>query len=122
MVRHARTCGGPVDVIGTEVGLLHRLHKETPGHTFVPLREDAICEYMKAITLPKLYRALRDDVYEVRVEASIAARARQAIDRLLAVASQLADFSSPRSGQQTLRRRRGPVRHRGEEPTRSVSP
>ena len=68
MVRHARTCNAEVDVIGTEVGLLHRLRKEAPGHSFLPLREDAICEYMKAITLPKLYRALRDDVYEVRVE------------------------------------------------------
>jgi quinolinate synthase len=53
----------------------------------MPLREDAICEYMKAITLPKLYRALRDDVYEVRVEPEVAARARAAIDRMLAVAA-----------------------------------
>ena len=79
MVRHARTCGAPLEVIGTEVGLPHRLHKEVPGCTFVPLREDAICEYMKSITLAKLYRALRD-VYEVRVEPSIAERARAAID------------------------------------------
>jgi len=86
MVRHARACGSAIDVIGTEVGLLHRLRKEAPGHTFLPLREDAICEYMKAITLPKLYRALRDDVYEVRVEPDVAARARAAIDRMLAVA------------------------------------
>jgi quinolinate synthase len=84
MVRHARTCGAPLEVIGTEVGLPHRLHKEVPGCTFVPLREDAICEYMKSITLAKLYRALRD-VYEVRVEPSIAERARAAIDRMLAV-------------------------------------
>jgi quinolinate synthase len=85
MVRHARSCQAPVDIVGTEVGLLHRLCKEAPGRVFVPLREDAICEYMKAITLPKLYRALRDDVYEVRVEPSIAARARSAIDHMIAV-------------------------------------
>jgi hypothetical protein len=50
MVRHAHDCDADVDVIGTEVGLLHRLHKEAPSHTFVPLREDAVCEYMKTIT------------------------------------------------------------------------
>jgi len=87
MVRHARACDAGIDVIGTEVGLLHRLHKEAPGHTFLPLRDDAVCEYMKAITLPKLYRALRDDVYEVRVDAEVAGRARTAIDRMLAVAA-----------------------------------
>jgi len=85
MVRHARACDSAIDVIGTEVGLVHRLRKEAPGHTFLPLREDAICEYMKAITVPKLYRALRDDVYEVRVEPKVAARAGAAIDRMLAV-------------------------------------
>jgi quinolinate synthase len=85
MVRHARTCDAEADIIGTEVGLLHRLRKEAPGHTFVPLREDAVCEYMKATTLPKLYRALRDDVYEVSVAPEIAARARAAIDRMLHV-------------------------------------
>jgi quinolinate synthase len=85
MVRHARGCDAATDVVGTEVGMLHRLRTEAPGHDFVPLREDAICKYMKTVTLPKLYRALRDDVHEVRVEAGVAARARQAIDRMLAV-------------------------------------
>lgn len=84
MVRHARTCRARVDIVGTEVGLLHRLRKEAPAHEFVPLRGDAVCEYMKTITLPKLYRALRDDVYAVRVDPEIAARARGAIDRMLA--------------------------------------
>ena len=54
MVRHARECAAPVDLVGTEIGLLHRLRKENPGKQFIPLREDAICEYMKTITLPKL--------------------------------------------------------------------
>jgi len=85
MVRHARGCGAPVDLIGTEVGLLHRLRRENPDKEFVPLREDAVCEYMKTITLPKLYRALRELVYEVSVEEPIASRARSAIDRMMAV-------------------------------------
>ena len=83
MVRHARTCTAPVDLVGTEVGLLHRLRRENPSHQFVPIREDAVCEYMKTITLPKLYRCLRDRVYEVRVAEPIAARARRAITRMM---------------------------------------
>jgi quinolinate synthase len=41
---------------------------------------------MKTITLPKVYRALRDDVYEVTVPPDIADRARLAIERMIAVA------------------------------------
>jgi hypothetical protein len=58
---------------------------ERPSKTFIPLRDDAICEYMKTITLPKLYRALRDDVYEVHVDEPSASKARLAIERMIAV-------------------------------------
>ena len=85
MVRHARSCQADVDLVGTEVGMLHRLRKENPHKRFVPLREDAVCRFMKMITVPKLYRALRDLVYEVRVPHPIAAKARTAIDRMLEI-------------------------------------
>jgi quinolinate synthase len=84
MVKHARECPAAVDLVGTEVGMLHRLQRENPTKTFVPLRRDAICSYMKAITLPKLYRSLRDEVYEVAVPADIATRARTAIETMMA--------------------------------------
>jgi quinolinate synthase len=86
MVRHARSCTAPVDLVGTEVGLLHRLRSENPDKQFVPLKEDAICDYMKTITLPKLYRSLRDLVSEVTVPEPTATRARQAIERMIAAA------------------------------------
>jgi quinolinate synthase len=84
MARHVRECPTPVDVVGTEVGMIHRLRKENPRKRFVALRDDAICEYMKTITLPKVYRALRDDVYEVAVADPVASRARAVIERMLA--------------------------------------
>ena len=83
MAKHAATCTAPVDLVGTEVGMLHRLRKEAPNKTFIPLKEDAICEYMKTINLPKLYRALRDDVYEVTVPEDVATRARRSIERMM---------------------------------------
>jgi quinolinate synthase len=83
MVRHARSCNSAVDIVGTEVGMLHRLHRENPEKTFIPLREDAICPYMKAITLAKLYRSLRDLVDEVRVPSAIAANARRSLKRMI---------------------------------------
>ncbi|MEN8185023.1 MAG: quinolinate synthase NadA [Myxococcota bacterium] len=84
MVRHARSCRAAADLVGTEVGLLYRLRKENPEKQFIPVREDAVCEYMKTITLPKVYRSLRDLVYEVSVPEDVAQRARAAIERMVA--------------------------------------
>jgi len=83
MVRHARDCPRPVDLVGTETGMLYRLRQVNPDKTFVPLREDAVCSYMKTITVAKLYRSLRDDVYPVTVPETTARDARAAIDRML---------------------------------------
>ena len=83
MVNHVKTKPGDVELIGTEVGMIHRLKKENPAKRYIPLKEDAICEYMKTITLQKLYRSLRDDLYEVEVEEPIRSRARRAIDRMM---------------------------------------
>src|SRR5690606_14237691 len=85
MVKHLETSEAPVLFVGTETGMLHRLRKQRPDKTFLPVRADAVCEYMKTITLPKLYRALRDDVYEVTVAPEIAEDARVAIERMVAV-------------------------------------
>ncbi len=62
------------------------MKKENPGKTFLPVKEDAVCEYMKTITLEKVYRSLRDMVYEVRVPGDIADKARLSIQRMLELA------------------------------------
>lgn len=85
MVRHARECTSTVDLVGTETGMLYRLRKQNPSKLFIPLREDAVCSYMKTVTLQKVYRALRDDVHRVEVPADIAARSRGAIERMVTV-------------------------------------
>jgi len=72
-------------VVVTETGILHRLKKEYPDRTFIPVSEDAICGYMKKITLEKVLWSLQDLQYEVKVPPAIAAKAKTAIDRMLAI-------------------------------------
>jgi quinolinate synthase len=72
-------------VIATEIGLLYRLLKENPGKTFYPASDSAECRYMKKITLDKVYKSLRDLVYEVKVEEDIAKKARRAINKMVSV-------------------------------------
>jgi quinolinate synthase len=85
MVKHAAASPNDTFLVATETGILHRLHKEIPGKRFIAADEDAVCGYMKQITLPKLRDTLRDMAPAVEVPERDAARARQAIDRMLAV-------------------------------------
>jgi quinolinate synthase len=72
-------------LVATETGIIHRLQKEAPGKRFEAVSERAICKYMKMITLEKLRDSLRDWKHVVTVEPEIAARARGAIDRMVAL-------------------------------------
>ncbi|MBN1176277.1 MAG: quinolinate synthase NadA [Dehalococcoidales bacterium] len=72
-------------IVGTEVEILHRLRKENPGKTFIPVSENAICRDMKRITLDKLLKSLETMTPEVRVPEEIRVKARAAVDRMLAI-------------------------------------
>lgn len=86
MIDFAKTSGARRLRVATETGVLHGLRKAAPGATFEAVREDAVCGYMKMITLEKLRDSLRDGRHHVRVPAPTAARARQAIERMVAFA------------------------------------
>jgi len=73
-------------IVATETGILHRLQKTYPDKHFIPVMGDAVCGYMKHITLEKVLWSLEDLVYEIKVPADVAAKARTAIDRMMAIA------------------------------------
>lgn len=85
MTREARESQATRFVVATETGLLHRLRMENPEKEFVPLKESAVCEYMKTITPEKLTRSLRENVFEITIEPEIAERARGSIERMLEI-------------------------------------
>jgi quinolinate synthase len=73
-------------IVATETGIIHRLQKTYPDRTFIPASENAVCGYMKKITLEKVLWSLEEMKYEVNVPAPVAERARTAIDRMMAIA------------------------------------
>lgn len=83
MMNHARASNASKYLVATEVGILHRMTKQNPSKTFIPIKENAICKYMKMITVQKVYDSLTKNVYRVKVPQKIADRARLAIDRML---------------------------------------
>ncbi len=85
MVRFARRSTKDRFLVATEVGIIHRLAKEAPGKRFEAVDRKAVCRYMKMITLEKLRDSLRDGRHVVTVEPEVAARARRAIERMIAI-------------------------------------
>jgi quinolinate synthase len=85
MVRRAAESPASTFIVATEVGILHRMEKLAPGKRFLPASRGAVCQFMKMITLPKVAAALETMSPRVTVDPDIAARARRAIDRMLAV-------------------------------------
>jgi quinolinate synthase len=85
MVRHIETSPAKTFLVATEKGMVYRLRVLYPDRTFYPVSHDALCEYMKCITLPKVLRSLTDLIHPIRVPEEIAARARRAIARMLAL-------------------------------------
>jgi quinolinate synthase len=70
-------------IIGTERGLIDRLHQLYPHKTIVPLSRAAICGNMKVNTLAKLAWSLDHGRYEVLLDEDVRARAEAALRRML---------------------------------------
>jgi len=85
MMNHVSKSNSKQFVVATETGILYRMRQQNPQKTFIPASESAECEYMKMITLDKVYRSLYDEKYEVKVAKKIADKARLAIERMLSI-------------------------------------
>jgi quinolinate synthase len=83
MIRHVCSNDSKEFIIGTEVGILHRMKKDCTGKFCYPLSSGAICATMKRTDLQKVHRALETLTPRVTVPEDIAERARVAIQRML---------------------------------------
>jgi quinolinate synthase len=85
ILKHCRESDDMQFIVGTEVGILHRLQKESPQKVFFPAAEEASCEFMKLNTLEKVLFSLEDLEYRVTVPEEIARKGRIAIERMLEI-------------------------------------
>ena len=85
MMNYAKNSSSSEFVVATETGILYRMKQQNPEKTFVPASDKAECQYMKMITLDKVYDSLVNEEYEVKVPKNIALKAKLAIDRMLSI-------------------------------------
>jgi quinolinate synthase len=85
MVDYAKRSPKQRFLVATETGILHRLEKEAPGKRFEPVREDAVCRFMKVTTLEKVRESLVELQHRITVDEDTAERARLAIERMVSI-------------------------------------
>ncbi len=85
MLNHVNNSKAKSFVVATETGILYKMKQQNPDKTFIPASEKAECQYMKMITLKKVYDALVQEKNQVVVPKEIADKARLAIERMLAI-------------------------------------
>src|SRR5690554_2475576 len=90
ILNYVKTEESDTFIIATEAGILHKMAQEVPNKTLIPAPayEDntcacSECAFMKMNTLEKLYRCLRDETPEVKVEEHIRIEALKPIERML---------------------------------------
>jgi len=85
IIRYARREDIRELIVGTELGIIHRLKKENPGKRFIPVSEQAVCPNMKLITLEKVLWSLEEMAPVVKVPEPIRIKAKAAVDKMLAI-------------------------------------
>ncbi len=85
MYTFARESDAQKIIVGTEMGVLYRMRLESPEKIFIPLSEDMICPNMKLTKLADIRDALVNMAPVVTVPEDIRLKAKQALDRMLAV-------------------------------------
>ena len=85
MLDAARTTTASAVLVATETGMLHQLRQANPAVRWEPVNPNAVCRFMKMTTPAALLRCLSEGVEEVQVAPDIVARARRAVQSMIAV-------------------------------------
>ncbi|MGH7274847.1 MAG: quinolinate synthase NadA [Nitrospiria bacterium] len=70
-------------IVGTEIGILHRLKKENPQKKIFAACQWCDCAHMKVNTLEKVLWSLEDMQHVVEVPEEIFVKARRAVERMM---------------------------------------
>ena len=84
MLRFCQNSSATKFIIGTEMGLLHRLRTSMPEKTFLLPSKGLICPNMKMTQLEDVFTSLRDNQFCIEIPEPIRVRALKSINGMLA--------------------------------------
>ena len=91
LLEYSKTDSSDKYVVATEVGIIHQMQKANPGKVFIPAPpKDSTCgcsecNFMKLITLEKIYNCLDTESPEITLNKDIIRKAQKPINRMLEI-------------------------------------
>ncbi|MBU5593799.1 quinolinate synthase NadA [Amphibacillus sp. MSJ-3] len=85
MLKHSKVAQADEFIVATEVGIIHQMERQNPGKRFLAANPEAVCPFMKMITLEKVLTALKEKKHVITVPEQVAGKAKQAIDRMVTI-------------------------------------
>ena len=82
-------------IVGTEPGIIHQMRKANPLKEYIPAPpKDSTCgcsecNFMKLITIEKIFKCLRDEKPEILIDTEILNKARRPIMRMMEISEKL---------------------------------
>jgi len=95
LLQFTRKDPGSCYIVATEPGIIHQMIKENPGKTYLPAPpKDSTCgcsecNFMKLITLEKIFRCLKNESPEISVNNKIISKAQKPIRRMIEISEKL---------------------------------
>jgi quinolinate synthase len=83
MLKRARKSSSRKFIVGTEIGLIHRLKRENPDKAFYSLGNARICVNMKKTTPAEVLRSLETGETEITLPADVIEGARRALEEMI---------------------------------------
>jgi quinolinate synthase len=88
MFTHVKKSKSKEFIIGTECGMLYKLRKDNPDKVFHMPSARLVCPTMKMTTLERVYDALNEMKYEVKVPEDIRKKAYKSLERMLKISQE----------------------------------
>lgn len=95
LLNYTKTDSGNVYIVCTESGILHQMRKAHPVKEFIPAPPNDStcacndCQFMKLITLKKIYLSLKNNRFEIKLSNDIIKKAERPILRMLEISERL---------------------------------
>ena len=83
MCKYAKNTQAKEVIVGTEIGVLHRLRKDNPGKIFYPASELSVCPNMKLTSLETVLWSLENTSHEIILSQEVISKASCGIKRML---------------------------------------
>ncbi|BAH05720.1 quinolinate synthase NadA [Clostridium kluyveri] len=85
IINYAKNSDSKEFIIGTEIGVLHKMKKDSPEKQFYLLSPRLVCENMKMTRLVDVYNSLMNMQYEVFVPENVRIKALGSLEKMISI-------------------------------------